>query len=457
MIDKEIIEQWLRDLEDENQANRFQRIRDLGTYWRKSEKIIPALTKALESEKDLQNRKAILQVFVKIGSEPKLPRDLLFDIMITDNDKGIKFLISVILLRNIDQEFLPKLTKQLRKKTIDNDTLEFIIDLITVLEEGAIELADRIFSFVDSNRSERIKIKTINAIGKIACKKYSDKLFKIISNNYSINIRNAAIIALRNLDNPKRNEIEALMGFLRKDEKRTIIKALFSTLSVIGKNYKELIIPEFINFAKKHDDENIRRNAILSGNRLDNENFPLIIIEEFDRETNAKIKSNIYSSLDVLKNELKCKSSEEIINVYRRKTIPIKRSSISDVNNKMVFIIMSFKPDLNSTFDCVKEIAKEFGLEAKRVDLELGDFKITDKIIQMIEESRFVIADLTHDRPNVYFELGYARGIDKTVITTVKGETKVHFDVKDWKYLKYDDTRELEEPLRKEIQHILNY
>jgi len=250
MIDKEKIEQWLRELEDENHTNRFQRIRDLGTYWRESEKIIPALTKALESEKDLQNRKAILKVFVKIGSEPKLPRNLLFDIMITDNDKGIKFLISIILRINIDKKFLPKLTKQLRKKTIDDDTLEFIIDLTSELEEDAIELADQVFSFVDSNRSERIKIKAINAIGKIACKKYSDKLFKIISNNYSMNVRNAAITALRNLDNPNKNEIEALIGFLRKEKKRTRIKALFSTLSVIGKNYKEIIIPEFITLQR---------------------------------------------------------------------------------------------------------------------------------------------------------------------------------------------------------------
>jgi hypothetical protein len=49
--------------------------------------------------------------------------------------------------------------------------------------------------------------------------------------------------------------------------------------------------------------------------------------------------------------------------------------------------------------------------------------------------------------PNVYFELGYARGLGKTVITILRAGTRAHFDVRDWTYLEYIDSRPLEEDL----------
>jgi len=68
-------------------------------------------------------------------------------------------------------------------------------------------------------------------------------------------------------------------------------------------------------------------------------------------------------------------------------------------------------------------------------------------MLEMIQTARFVVADLTLERPNVYFELGYARALQKTVITICRDQTPVHFDVQDWTYLKYVDSRPLERDL----------
>ena len=76
-----------------------------------------------------------------------------------------------------------------------------------------------------------------------------------------------------------------------------------------------------------------------------------------------------------------------------------------------------------------------------------GDYKITNKIIELIEKARFVVADLTHERPNVYFELGYVRGVGKTIVTIARKGTKLHFDVKDWTCEFYTDSRSLEKQL----------
>ena len=71
----------------------------------------------------------------------------------------------------------------------------------------------------------------------------------------------------------------------------------------------------------------------------------------------------------------------------------------------------------------------------------------------MIRTSRLVVVDLTHERPNVYFELGYARGLGKTIVTILREGVTAHFDVQDWTYLRYTDSRPLERDLLKRFRY----
>jgi hypothetical protein len=117
------------------------------------------------------------------------------------------------------------------------------------------------------------------------------------------------------------------------------------------------------------------------------------------------------------------------------------------VNPELVFVITSFEDDMEPVYKAIKAAAGRHRLSAKRVKDIKGDYRITDKMLSLISQAKYVVADLTHERPNVYFELGYARGLGKTVITTVRKDTTVHFDVKDWTYIEYDDSRTLEDRL----------
>ncbi len=105
------------------------------------------------------------------------------------------------------------------------------------------------------------------------------------------------------------------------------------------------------------------------------------------------------------------------------------------VDEKLVFVIASFQPDMEPAFEAIKAAASAVGLIAQRVKDVTGDYKISDKMLMMIRQARLIVADLTHERPNVYFELGYARGLGKTVITIMREGSTVHFDVQDWTYL----------------------
>jgi hypothetical protein len=114
----------------------------------------------------------------------------------------------------------------------------------------------------------------------------------------------------------------------------------------------------------------------------------------------------------------------------------------------LVFVVCSFDPDMDPVFDAICCAAATYGLRAVRVKDYHGDHRITDKILTLVRDARLVVADLSHEKPNVYFELGYARGLGKTVITILKAGTVAHFDVHDWPYLEYIDSRPLEGQLR---------
>ncbi|MBL8617105.1 MAG: hypothetical protein JNM72_15960 [Deltaproteobacteria bacterium] len=73
-----------------------------------------------------------------------------------------------------------------------------------------------------------------------------------------------------------------------------------------------------------------------------------------------------------------------------------------------------------------------------RVEKDAAVDQITDAIIAGIRRAPFVIADLTAERPNVYFEAGLALGLGKPVVfCRRKGET-AHFDVQAYKLIEWE-------------------
>ncbi|KAF5429225.1 hypothetical protein C5S42_02095 [Candidatus Methanomarinus sp.] len=121
----------------------------------------------------------------------------------------------------------------------------------------------------------------------------------------------------------------------------------------------------------------------------------------------------------------------------------------------LIFVIAPLSTEMESIFEGVKAAGEAYGCRVERVVDVVGDYKITDKILEMIYQATIIVADLSHERPNVYFELGYARGICKTVITIDRESTKLHFDVKDWTCIFYNDSRKIERELLDRLKHEL--
>lgn len=91
--------------------------------------------------------------------------------------------------------------------------------------------------------------------------------------------------------------------------------------------------------------------------------------------------------------------------------------------------------------------------KAIRIDREdfLGD--IVFEIIARIKECRFLVADVTGHRNGVYFEAGYAMGMDLPVIWTCHRDDldKAHFDTRNLNHIAWAEVAELREKLANRI------
>ena len=134
-------------------------------------------------------------------------------------------------------------------------------------------------------------------------------------------------------------------------------------------------------------------------------------------------------------------------------------SDTSSYRPNTAFIMMAIdnnKPDLEDVRNGIKDVFNEFGIQAITADEIEHDGAITDRILDEIEASEFLIADLTHERPNVYYEVGHAHARSKRVILFRKKGTKVHFDVAHRNCPEYENTTELKKRLRDRLEVVTN-
>lgn len=133
-----------------------------------------------------------------------------------------------------------------------------------------------------------------------------------------------------------------------------------------------------------------------------------------------------------------------------------KYETIKQVNqhSKRVFVAMSFDKDLDIVFKSIEESCDMCGFKAHRVDLEEHNEKICDKIIADIKSSRFVIADFTGQRHNVYYEAGFAKGVGLEVIWCCKEDEKdnLKFDIRQYNHILWNDYEDLKSRLINRIQ-----
>lgn len=122
------------------------------------------------------------------------------------------------------------------------------------------------------------------------------------------------------------------------------------------------------------------------------------------------------------------------------------------------FVVMQFTDEFNVLYsEVIKPTCEEFKYKVVRADDFYTSGLIVEDIIRSIRESTLVIADVTPNNANVFYEVGFAHGIGKpTILLSDRKREKLPFDISGFRTLFYDNTiggkGAVEEHLRRHLE-----
>lgn len=157
--------------------------------------------------------------------------------------------------------------------------------------------------------------------------------------------------------------------------------------------------------------------------------------------------------------------SSSLIKIYKK---------IKEVKSKQVFISMQFSDDTRPHYDAIKAavqtVNQECGQEIQIHEIRIDKFNqgyshnINDEILELIEDSGLLIADISHQNGNVYHEIGYlmglneGKGLDQKNFILIKNDSesfkanRVGFNLTDIKQIRFTDTLTLKNQLEESLK-----
>ena len=126
------------------------------------------------------------------------------------------------------------------------------------------------------------------------------------------------------------------------------------------------------------------------------------------------------------------------------------------------FVAMWFDESMSAAWkEGIEPGIRDAGYEPLRIDHKLHTNKIDDEIVAEIRRSRFIVADFTDGdkgaRGSVYYEAGFAHGLNIPVIFTCREGTlkNIHFDTRQYAHIVWKNPEELRKLLADRISALI--
>lgn len=104
-----------------------------------------------------------------------------------------------------------------------------------------------------------------------------------------------------------------------------------------------------------------------------------------------------------------------------------------------VFVLMPFSSDFDDIYRYgIKKACEDHGCYCERVDEQMFDGTILDRIYNQITKADVVVADMTGRNANVFYETGYAHALGKRVVLLTQSTDDIPFDLKHYTHLVYN-------------------
>ena len=181
--------------------------------------------------------------------------------------------------------------------------------------------------------------------------------------------------------------------------------------------------------------------------------------------SNAKGSIGEFAYDQAFEEALERESRDATQELYREAIVLIERGEYKELRAQIAeaekgrysFFVCPFENeevDHNYEF-VIKPVVRQFQFDIQRVDEISHTGTITEEILEAVRKSRFVVADLTDERPNCYYEVGYAHALGKPVNIMAKRGTKRHFDISTYKWSFWDDYSDLKPTFEKGLLAVL--
>ena len=125
----------------------------------------------------------------------------------------------------------------------------------------------------------------------------------------------------------------------------------------------------------------------------------------------------------------------------------------------LVSVSMPFKGEkCDEIYRVIRTECQSQGLHAQRVDEYVASGVVLRDIARLIEQAEFLLFDLSGERQNVYYELGYAHGIGneaKEVLLIAEEGTTLHYDVAGLRVHFYKNVEQLQQILAKGLAEMI--
>ena len=96
----------------------------------------------------------------------------------------------------------------------------------------------------------------------------------------------------------------------------------------------------------------------------------------------------------------------------------------------LVFAVMPFREEFNDVYKLgIKAACEDAGAYCDRVDEQMYEGMVIERIYQQIGRADVIVADLSAKTPNVFYETGYACGLGKRVILIARSEEDIPLDL----------------------------
>ncbi len=126
------------------------------------------------------------------------------------------------------------------------------------------------------------------------------------------------------------------------------------------------------------------------------------------------------------------------------------------IKDKSVFCLMPFHKKFNKIYETLQLTCSKNGYDCYRSDTPFIPGKVLQQIIKMMFDAQLIVAVLDGKNPNVFYEIGIAHSIGKTVILIANMSivNEIPFDLRSDRLLLYSSQEDLSKKMSDVLKNI---